>query len=323
MKRITLLLFLLSCTLLAPVFTAAETPGEETAEARPAVKKNAFLEGIKGLSLGIDAGTHEYPLEVWYTNRYLDGYSIRSFFLKPYILYNRTIDDFEIYAEADFAIDMAAADPSPAALALNGKDADRRTWFSIYLEEGLTYRLPIERIPGTLFTYINHRDNIYAAPQFPEETGALIEDRRLETYLGRFEWGAGYRQDFEKAGSFNWELGLPLSYLDRARGGIGFGVDVRMGYKDGYNLGLGGGIAIKLAFVPKARYAATEFYITYDWFNFQAELVITAFGGFERMAIRPLVVYRFKNINLKLGVDLTGLGAYPAFSPYLGFQWNF
>jgi hypothetical protein len=315
--------------LLTPVFVGAEppvtveeTPKEETAE-DPEVKKNAFLTAIKGLSIGLEIGTHEYPLDVWYPGRYWEGYSIRSFFMKPYFLYTRTIGDFDINAELDFAMDMSAADPAPTAQAFNGKDADRRTWISIYIEEGLNYRLPIATIPGTLFTYINHRDNIYVAPKFPGATGALIEDRRLDSYLGRFEWGAGYKQDFEKIGAFNWELGLPISYLDRVSHSMGLGMEVRIGYKDGYNLGLGGGIAVKMAFVPKLRYSATEFYVTYDWLDFQAELVITAYGSFEYAALRPSVVYKWRNVNLKLGVELTSLGAYPALSPYLGFQWNF
>jgi hypothetical protein len=286
-------------------------------------KKPAFLEAVRGLSLGIDAGAHEYPLAVWYPGRYREGYSIRSFFLKPYITYGRTIGDFDIYAELDFAIDMKAADPSPLAQAESSKEADRRNWFSVYMEEGLSYRLPLAAVPGTLWTYVNHRDNVYIIPDFPGQTGALIVDSRLGEYTGRFQWGAGYRQDFGKPGLFSWQLALPVSYLHRVRWDMGLGMEVRMGYNDGFGLGLGGEAAVRIDFVPKARYAATEFAVNYSWNDLAAEVNITVYSTFTHAAITPVLRYRFKSCVFKLGLELANVGRETSFSPCMGFSWNF
>ncbi|MDR1287323.1 MAG: hypothetical protein LBK08_06915 [Treponema sp.] len=319
MKRIICTMLALLC-LGAAVFAQAETAGAGEAGQK---KKPAFLQAIQGLSLGVDFGAHEYPLAVWYPGRYRDGYSIRSLFLKPYMTYERTIGDFDINAELDFSVDLKAADPSPFARAENAKDADRRTWLSIYMEEGVAYRLPLAAVPGTLWTYVNHRDNLYIAPDFPGESGALIVDSRLGEYTGRFQWGAGYRQDFGKPGVFGLQLALPVSYLGRADSGMGLGMEMRVGYNDGFGLGLGGEAAFRIDFVPGVRYAVTEFAVKYGWNNFAAELDIMVYGTFTHAAIMPVIKYRFKSCAFKLGVELANVGREASLSPYMGFSWNF
>jgi hypothetical protein len=308
LKRIAVLLIVLTG---AGMFLSAQ-------EDIPASQKpEHWWEYLHGLSLGVNAGTHEFPLEEWYPDRYIEGYSIRSFYFMPNVSYGRTIRDFHFDAKMEVTVDTGAPDPTPGASALSAETADRKPWVTIYLEEKMTY--PVSPLfnapgfPGTLSVFMNLENYVYATPDFPggkKGTGTL-------------EIGpAAYDNTF----SFGWiqaKLGLPLYYLDRYSDKFGMGMNLTLGYRDPAGLGLKGEVDMRIGFLPDARYLETEFIVIYGWKDFSVELDIIAEGSFESAIVKPEAQYRLGSVTFKLGLEISGLGRMEVFAPYLGFNWNY
>ncbi|MDR1618876.1 MAG: hypothetical protein LBS06_07515 [Treponema sp.] len=308
MKRFTVLLIILAG---AGMSLAAQ-------EGDPAPRKpEHWWEYLHGLSLGVNAGTHEFPLEQWYPGRYIEGYSIRSLYFMPNISYGRTIKNFHFDAKMEVTVDNKAPNPAPGSWALSAETADRKPWVTIYLEEKMDY--PISPLfgapgfPGTLSVFMNLENYIYVMPDFPggrKGTGTL-------------EIGpAAYDNTF----SFGWfraELGLPFYYLDRYSDDFGMGMNLNLGYRDPIGLGLKGEVDLRIGLLPDPRYLETEFIVTYEWKDFSVELDIVAEGAFESAIIKPEARYRLGSFIFKLGLELSGLGKMEAFAPYLGLNWNY
>jgi hypothetical protein len=309
LKRFAVLLIILAG---AGMFLAAQE-GEAPASQRP----EHWWEYLHGLSLGVDAGTHEFPLEQWYPGRYVEGYSIRSFYVMPNISYGRTIRDFHFDAKMEVTVDNKAPDPAPGSWALSAETAGRKSWVTIFLEEKMDYPISplfgVSGFPGTLSVFMNLENYVYVMPDFPggkKGTGTL-------------EIGpAAYDNTF----SFGWvqaKLGLPLYYLDRYSDEFGMGMNLNLAYRDPIGLGLKGEVDMRIGFLPDPGYLETEFIVTYDWKDFSVELDIIAEGPFESAIVKPEARYRLGSFIFKLGLELSGLGKAEAFAPYLGFNWNY
>ncbi|MDR1899866.1 MAG: hypothetical protein LBQ55_07665 [Treponema sp.] len=314
MKRILVLLFILFET---GVLLAAQEAGTAGQDAAANKKPAHWWEYLHGIDVGMEAGVHEFPLAVWYPGRYTEGYSIRSLYLMPNISYGRSIQDFHFDVNMELTIDAKGPDPSPGAVSMGGESTDRKTWVTIYLEEKMDYPIshlfPTENFPGTLSVFLNNENYIYATPDFP---GGKTGEGFLE--LGP----AAYNNDF----NFGWfmaKMGLPLYYLDRYRDEFGMGLNLTVGYKDPLSLGLGAEITTRIGFVPSPDYLETEFHVTYDWKDFSAELEIIAEGAFKSAALTPEIRYRLKSFIFSLGVEISGVGKYAAFSPRLGMNWKY
>jgi hypothetical protein len=274
-----------------------------------------WYEYFRGLSIGAETGSHEYPLDTWYPGEYIEGYSVRSFYLKPELGYSRSIKEFSFLLLADLVMDMGAPDPSPGAQALNAKDADRKDWYTVHLEQDFHYLvnnlLGGVRFPGDVEVFLKHENHIYAWPEFP---GGKVADGNIEFGLFSFTMDT-------RAGSFTGILGLPLYYLYRFSDDIGFGMNVTFGYKTFFNLGLN--ITSRSLFVPAPGQAETEFYLYYYWQDFTAGAKFTAMGNFTSATIKPELSYRIKLWTFTLGVEISELGRLAAFSPSIGITWKY
>jgi hypothetical protein len=300
----------------------AELPGGR--EARPKRDWKAWREKwLPGLVLGLEGGSHEYPLEVWYPGQGVDGYSIRSPYLKPAVYYDKIIRDFTLSLELNAVIDLGAPDPAPGARALNAKSADRANWYTIYAEEEFAYAFsslfsPDLGFPGVLSVYLYHRNYFYVFPEFPGFSGQGAWNKAS----GVIEPGFSYsrKADF---GNLEFKLGLPVAYADRYMNDTGLGLEFTAGYRDIYHSGFGFELSAKIAFLPSAEYAGTDLSLGYDWEDFSAELEISAAGAFETIKIKPSAVYRFYNFTFTAGMEISEIRNYPAFSPYMGFTWAY
>jgi hypothetical protein len=314
---LTLALFLLAC-----VFAGTGAFAQEWEWANPPAseKPGHWWEYLRGFSLDIEAGAHEYPLAQWYPGGYVEGYSIRSFYLVPGINYARVVKDVRLELDVDAALDFGAPDPAPGALAFSARSADRQDWYTIHVEEKIDWALSNlfgnSDFPGTLSLFLDQENYIYAHPDFPG-------GRKAE---GSVEFGIGAYENNFKFGYFRTALGLPLTYLYRFSDDVGFGLNVTAGYRYTFTsvgVSLGLDVVSRTIFIPSAGQGETEFILYYGWKDFSLVLDIIAEGAFESARINPELRYRIGSVTYKLGADIPGLGAHPAFSPYLGFEWNY
>jgi hypothetical protein len=312
-RHILLILFILAGTgLFAQEWGWADKPGYGKAE--------HWWEYFRGFSLDLEVGVHEYPLAQWYPGGYIEGYSIRSSYLLPGINYARVVKDVRLELDVDAVLDFGAPDPGPGALALSASSADRQDWYTIHIEEKIDWALSRlfnrPNFPGTFSLFLDQENYIYVQPDFPG--GRVVE--------GSVEFGIGAYENNFKFGRFRSALGLPLTYLYRFSDDVGFGLNVTVGYKytfTGAGMGLGLDVISRIIFIPRAGYEETEFIFYYDWKDFSLVVDIIAEGAFESALIKPELRYRMGSLTYKLGADISGLGAYPAFSPYLGLEWNY
>jgi hypothetical protein len=313
-QRIILLLFVLAGT---GVFSQEW----EWADKPPAYgNPEHWWEYLHGLSLDMEAGSHEYSLEEWYPGEYSEGYSIRSFYFSPDISYARVVKDVRLELDVDGTMDFGAPDPGPGVTALSAGSADRQDWYTIHVEEkadwALSHLFNKPNFPGTLSMFLDQENYIYVYPDFPGS-------RMVE---GSVEFGIGAYENNFKFGYIRGALGLPLTYLYRSGNDVGFGLNATVGYKYTFGsagMSLGLDIVSRSVFVPAARQGETEFILYYDWGDFSLVLDITAEGAFESAVINPELRYRMGALTYKLGVDIPGLGTYPVFSPYLGLEWRY
>jgi hypothetical protein len=284
-----------------------------------------WWEWFRGISFGIETGTHEYPLEAWYPNQSTEGYSVRSFYLIPHIAYERLFGDVTLGTEFKAAIDMGAPDPKTGANALNAKDADRKNWYTVYMEEDVDWAISNLfgkeiNFPGTLSVFLHNENNVYIAPEFPE-----IPDERMKGRIvdGSMETGLGKFYMDSDAGWFLGKIGIPVYYLYRFNNHIGSGLNIGFGYKTKFKLGFE--LTSRSFFVPELKQAETEFKISYDWLDFSAVLDIVAYGPFESALINPELGYHLKGSTFSLGAKISdiGIGTYPALSAYLGLNWKY
>jgi hypothetical protein len=290
------------------------------------LQKKRWFEYFEGLSLGFDTGTHEYPLAEWYPGQYIEGYSIRSFYIMPYIAYNKVFPDFTMTYKLEATMDFGAADPAPGTTAFNAETADRKDWYTLYFEENFIYALSHSftkvNFPGTLSLFLNFENYVYLAPEFPAIPG--IRDQKGRIADGLLEFGPAYDNDF-KWGGFHAKLGIPFTYADRFRKDLGLGMNMTLGYNDPKGLGLAGSIRSEVAFLPNVQYAETEFIFSYAWKDFTVELDITADGAFESALIKPELQYHFDWFTFTMGMEVSRVGVREsaAFSPYFGFDWSY
>lgn len=271
----------------------------------------------------MEAGSHEYPLAVWYPGSYSEGYSVRSLYLMPSISYSRAIDKFSFFTGFDLTMDLGAPDPGPGVAAWNSKTADRKDWYTVHLEQRFDYVIldasAGARFPGTIAAFLKNENYIYAYPEFPEVPGkrpvaGKVADGTLEAGL------LSYKLDFDK-GSLKSELSLPLYYLYRYSDDIGFGMNFSIAYTAPFKLGLE--IISRTLFIPSVEQAETEFVVSYDWLNFTAKIDITAAGDFTTAGINPELQYHLNSFTFTLGFEVSDLVNYPAFSPYMGLNWKY
>jgi hypothetical protein len=284
-------------------------------------------EMLKGFSIGLELGTHEYPLAVWYPAQSEDGYSIRSVYAKPQLFWEHSIANLDIYFEANLTADLWAADPSLGAQALNAKDADRKHWFFLYFEEEFTYRLPLA-MQGTLGIFLNHRNNVYATPAFPargvegEDAYRAIDGKKFD---GRLTAGPKYSNNLT-AGEFYTKLGVPLDYLSRFSGDLGLGLELTLGYSAGDDFALKGitfEATPKMSFMPDVKYAGTEFELTYSWNSFKAALTLDSLEAFKEITVTPKLTCSFDQFSYCFGVEFGNLMTNWTFSPSIGLFWRY
>jgi hypothetical protein len=307
-----------------------EAPAEENTEdiqvEAPKEKPRRWYEYLHGLSFGVEAGAHEYPLDIWYPGAYISGYSVRSLYITPALAYEKTISDFHFRVHTEVNIDLGAPDPKAGASAMSAKTADRQDWYTVYVEENFDY--PVSRLfknvnfPGTLSVFLNHENYIYAYPEFPEVPG--VRPHKGNIADGIVEFGpAAYDNNFP-FGRFYAKLGLPLSYLVRYSDELGFGMNITMGWHDTFGIGLGVELGNKVAFIPGVLYSEMEFIFNYEWKSFTAELKVNAYNNFDHASVTPELRYRLDlRYCIRIGAEISGLGKSAAFSPYLGFTWSY
>jgi hypothetical protein len=319
MKRITAAVFLLCFSLYFLV--SQETPenevpaGRETAESAP--KK--WYEHFEGITVSLEAGSHEYPLSEWYPGQSTEGYSVRSFYVKPGAAYKRAIKDFNIQAELDLTVDMGAPDPKIGAAAVNAKTADRQNWFTFHLEEEVDY--PVSALfegkfnfPGSLSVYMNNCNYFYVLPAFPGANSMAD---------GVLEPGVLYSYDKFRIGKLYGKMGVPVRYVNRMTDGIGLGHTFTAGYKDGYGLNLGVELMAEWSYLPSVSYDKTGLTVMYGWNDLSAELEVVSYGAFTSVSINPEFVYHFSAFNFNLGIEVTNIGKAVSFSPHLGLSWSY
>lgn len=295
------------------------SPAEAAVPAGPAKK---WYENLRGISVNLEAGAHEYPLEEWYPEQSTEGYSIRSFYVKPGLAYQRNIQDFSLNAALDLTIDFGAPDPGPDAQAPNAKSADRKDWYTIYLEEKLEYPFSVlfagkVNFPGTLSAFLNNYNHFYVSPEFP----ALPRRPAGNIADGLAEPGIGYGYDFA-AGKLYGKVGVPFRYADRFNSEMGLGNSFTVGF-DASAIRLGVEAAARLDYLPSVHYRETELTVTYDWMDFSAELEVVAAGAFESVSLNPELRYRFSALTFKIGAEITNLRKAAAYAPYLGLAWSY
>ncbi|MDR2768222.1 MAG: hypothetical protein LBB82_07850 [Treponema sp.] len=313
MKR----LFNLFAMAVLTAFSAASLFAQAADE--PLDGKEKMREMLKGLSLGLEVGAHEYPLAVWYPAQSEDGYSIRSLYAKPYAVYQHSIQNFDVFFELDFTADLWAPSPAVGATAYNAKDADRANWFFLYFEEEFAYRFPIEKAPGTLSVFLNHQNNFYITPKFPAAGEARPIDGK--TFDGRLTAGPAYKQDFA-AGEFHAKLGVPLDYLSRYSDDLGLGLELTLGYK-GDRVKIAFDATPKMSFLPAVEYAGTEFELSYSWYDLKATVNVDALKAFDDITITPKVVYTVEHFSYEMGLEFGTLMTNWTFSPSVGFAWYY
>jgi hypothetical protein len=303
-------------------------PGALTGTWRDSVPKT-WKEWVKGLTLELEAGSHEYPLDIWYPDQYEEGYSIRSFYLKPRISYGKTIADITGLLNLEFTADLQAPDPVPGAAAINAREADRKPWFTLLVEQDFDY--PLSHLfdtkvnfPGLLGAFLHHENTFYIAPEFPEAPPRQPEKaKKLE---GTLEPGFFYSYGDFPIGELRTRLGLPLHYINRLSDKLGFGMNFSAGYTDGYGIGISVDVVTKMLFIPQVEYKETELVISYTWADFSVVLDTVAYGVFETFLINPEMQYRIRynlcEFVFYLGFEISDIGNYTAFSPYLGMNWS-
>jgi hypothetical protein len=215
--------------------------------------------------------------------------------------------------ELDFTVDFNAADPSRGAKAPNAKEADRKNWFGMYMEQGVNYRFPIQDIPCTFSMFLRNQTDFMFFPDFHGDKNWIN---------GRLSQGFTYTQEFVRGGLYS-VLGLPLSYLSRDAEGIRFGMELIFGYHTRKEIGIGIKLLSATDFVPVPIYGKTEFVFTWAWKDFEAELGITEYGPFDDLMIRPEMRYNFDGFTFKLGVEVSRILQSTTYSPYMGLAWNF
>jgi hypothetical protein len=334
MKKLPAALLLCAGLKLFAQETPAEVPVPEPVPADSAEPSGTWKDSLpktwkewmKGLTLDIEAGSHEYPLEIWYPGRYAqgEGYSIRSFYFKPRLAYGKTIADITGILNLEFTADLGAPDPRPGLWGRSAKEAARKPWFTLLVEQDFDY--PVSHLfdtkvnfPGLLSAFLHHENNFYIAPEFPENPPtAPMEGKKMD---GILEPGAAYSYDGFSLGELRAALGFPLYYLNRYSEKLGFGMNFSLGYTDGYGIGIKADLGSKLVFIPSFEYKETELILSYSWLDFSVILDLAAQGTFKTFSINPEFQYRFSKFAFRLGCDVTGIGDYAAFSPYLGINW--
>jgi hypothetical protein len=308
--------------------TGEETESGAASEADPAEEEGEakepfhFKDLLPGLILGVEIGTHEHPLTVWYPGQSEEGYSIRSFYFMPNAVYKRSVQQFDFAFELDVTGDLDAPDPDPGAIALNAKDADRTHWFSGYFEQEVAYRFPLD-IPGTVSMFLHNQNNFYITPDFPAIPG--VRDMAGKKADGIFKPGLAFHQEFP-IGVIYTKLTLPLTYLNRYNNDIGFGMDFMAGYKKNlHGMILGFALTPKLAFLPKLKYAETEFAASYTWHDFSLKFTVIVYEAFKSLTITPELKYVCFDgrWTYTLGFEFAGIREARTFSPYMGFAYNF
>lgn len=286
--------------------------------------KRTWYEALEGLTVGLESGTHEYPLKVWYpTLGDEDGYSVRSIYFKPSAAYRYKLQDFDLRAELDFTLDWGAPDPKPGAVSLSEKVTDRKHWFWVHLKEEVFY--PVDKllsekiaakIPGSVTAFMTNDNTFYVIPDFP---GA----KKIE---GVVEPGGIYSQEMSLGfleGTVEGRLGFPFSYVDRYRSGLGFGMNLGGAWRKIRGLNLDVEIEAGMTFIPDIKYTQTKLNAVYGWKNFSAELEIVIVEAFKPLSINPEIHYRFYNWDFWAGINITQIRVAAAYSPYLGLAWNF
>jgi hypothetical protein len=279
-----------------------------------------WWEYFRGFSLELEAGAHEYPLAHWYPDGYIDGYSIRSFYLLPGISYAKVVKDVRLELDVVGVLDFGAPDPAPGAMALSALSADRKDWYTIHIEGKIDWALSHlfnkPDFPGTFSLFLDQENFIYLQPDLP---GGRIVD-------GSVEFGIGAYENNFKFGYFRSALGLPFTYLYRFNNDMGFGLNVTVGYKytfAGVGMALGLDVISRTLFIPQVRQEETEFILYYDWKDFSLVLDVIAEGAFETASIKPELRYREGSVTYKIGATVSGLGYYTAFAPYLGMELKY
>jgi hypothetical protein len=301
----------------------SEAPEDYTEEeAEQAKKPFRFKELLPGLSLGVELGTHEYPLEIWYPGQSEDGYSIRSLYIMPNAVYKRSVQQFDLAFDLDIAGDLNAPDPSPGAQAPNAKDADRKDWLSVYFEQEFAYRFPLD-IPGTVSMFLNNQNNFYILPDFP--ASQYVRPEAGKKFDGVLKPGFAFNQEFP-AGILYTKLGLPVAYANRYSNDIGFGLDFTLGYRKNFRaMSFSFDVTPKFAFLPELKYAETEFVLGYTWHDFSFELDLIAYEAFTSLTIKPELTYVCFDgrWTYTLGFEFEGIRETRTFSPYIGVAYNF
>jgi hypothetical protein len=290
-----------------------------------------------GLRAGIDVGSIEHAQ----TN-------VRSLAIIPNGLFERSIDEFDLYANMELYFDLYAPDPQYDT----GRDATVSLLSSMYAEEEAAYNLRLinyTAVPGTIRFSLNFKNNAVFSPDLWEQKEnsnppAFNTLNKLDgsltpaiQYAHEFFWGSLYNRYGIplKYASFSQEgLGVPDPYIGNVREGMqtdnGVGLETLIGYTDAYDLGLRAELSFSFVFSPDTKYAQTGLFFSYTKKAFSAAADVKAGEKFNRWTIGLEANHHIDPLTLKIawtfdniGKDpLTGEKLDPVFLPRIGMAWN-
>jgi hypothetical protein len=312
---------------------AAAAPEEETG--RTAIPSRPFgrgggvspVPGLPaeeqiGLRAGLDLGANEQPFSL-----------VRSTLIMPSVVYEKSIDEWDIFGEMKFIGDVGAPDPGeiPAS-------KSRATWVGMYLAQEFGYNLDIDAVQRLSFM-LDHENTFGFTPSFPDPESpeaAGLDTRLLYMYHKSIAGKAvpamqyAYKQDF---GLMYGRLGLPLEYAKRRMDdNAGVGLEVLYGYAQSPVRGFGMELACSVDFTPSAGYADTILRLRYILRGLYAELEIIAGDALKTWTFIPELNYTIDRLTFKAGFELGHRGQKKedpfqaldvTFSPHMGIAWSF
>jgi hypothetical protein len=341
------------CLLLA-VFSSlafgqdADTSSDVTAgEDSGSSGKPSFLEYLKGLKAGLDLEAKDTS---YHNVRYLTA-TPRAYYEKE------AYENFTLYGDLRIPVDILTLDPTatytwryrtngvPEHRAPDGVDTpeygpyETTIGFGLYLEEGGSYRVPVEKAPGYFDFGVWNRNEFHFSPKWPGTN--MVE--------GRVEPEASFTYQ-HRNGDIWFGLGVPILYLRYyTADDLGLGLDVNLGYR--HPVGFGAEVICTVMFLPDVEYTDTELKIEYDWYAFHAELDVIGYDMFKELEIGLEVHYDMMKhkglvnpapLTFKVGFKFEHLLAEEwvepwrdsthgepdthrvwTFSPMIGFVWNF
>jgi hypothetical protein len=240
--------------------------------------------------IGIDAG-----VRVDFSEVNLEGNPL----ITPSIEYGNSFGDIDVYADAEYGIDLA-----------------EEIGQTLYLEEELGYNLSLGEA-STLSIIVNNQNNIYVAPALDS-----ITEKIFNAFDGTLEPSVLFIQGLD-FGDLYAQVGFPIGYVHQIKDEeTAIGSYLTLGVAAAF--GLGAELTLNLDLSPEAQYGETGLLISYEQETFYAELAITADSEFAYFTIAPEFEYYLNQFTIYAGLELGNIGGDDiGVSPFIGAKCSF